>query len=313
MNIQNEFLTPMPRITKAQNVESRYMSSLVKNDLGLRPVLVAHGSFKLRKTLDVQLKEYFLLIFSTQKEVDIVRNRIKILRQSQVKADKSLELAHLKSQKLEEINRLKGIEMEQNHILNVPGLDKEREMKQILKKANSICTSSAKNLPINSIFDNTIDAIKLRIEKKQYLERITKDKKMEALEKEEKHNKVVSMEKYIRQYVEKTKEKNLNRIKFSKLEYQQDMKSKVDQAYEELKSLENIETKMIRKLTNTKSMENLHSIESLKSLESIKSKQSERFLDLHIKTSNYEEPKNLIIRPRHKVQSNINVCRYYPI
>jgi len=192
----------------------------------------------------------------------------------QEKAERSVEAARLKAQKLEEINKLKEFELIQNHILLENKGDKGKAMQTILDKSRNIGGHCPKELPIESVFDKTIEAIKMRIERKKYLEVIIRNKMNDETKNLLMRDKVVVMEKAIKDNIRKEREKNMLKIKSSQVEYHRDMQRKVKHTIGELNELEQIEREMLQKLNLTRSMEHSHIQTSMLSLNSIQSKQN---------------------------------------
>eukprot|EP00826_Nyctotherus_ovalis_P028501 TRINITY_DN22512_c0_g1_i1.p1 TRINITY_DN22512_c0_g1~~TRINITY_DN22512_c0_g1_i1.p1 ORF type:complete len:236 (-),score=58.73 TRINITY_DN22512_c0_g1_i1:171-878(-) len=211
--------------------------------------------------------------YSAELQAEVIMNRIRILRNSQEKAERSVQVAHTKAMKLREIDRLKELELQQQHILTNPKCNKEMELKRIEERSSSLGVNKKKQITIESVFDNTISAIKLRIAKRQFTDKINNNKRTWLMENAVRRNKVVYMENAIREHLRKVRERNLESIKASQLNQYKDMQHKAMQAFGRLHKLELIEQSMIQKLHNTRSLENSHIRASVKVLDSIQSKQ----------------------------------------
>jgi len=192
----------------------------------------------------------------------VVKNRIKVLETSQKKAQRAVEVARLKARKLKQIEQLRELENTQQRILLQPNHNKQ--IQHIINRAKSIGGQSKERVAINSIYDNTINAIKVRMQKQQYVEKIMNDKKLWAIENEVRRNKVIAMEQAMKQRVIKAKFESTEKIKQVKMQYYQDLRKKVNKAKDQLRNLENIERKMIKEIHNTISMENAYIKSSLR-------------------------------------------------
>lgn len=209
-----------------------------------------------------------------QTDTSTVVNRIKVLKRLQEKADWSVQIAKIKAQKLEEINELKELELLQQDTLNVPGKVKERSLKKISERTKSIGIPNVKQLPVDSVYDNTIAAIKIRLEKQRYIDAIKQRKKNLELNNEAKRNKVVEMEQFIKQKLRKAREENMEKIKESQFSQYKSMQKKLNDENLKLSKLEEIEKSMIERLNNTKNMEDVQLKSSIRTLNSIQSKQT---------------------------------------
>ena len=200
-------------------------------------------------------------------------NRIKILKASQARAERAVEVAKLKTEKLKEIDQLKELEViHKQNLLNSRG-NKKNVINKIRKSAEAIGTYRKKQVPIDAVFDNTIAAIKGRIEREQHLESIFDYKQSSKKNNEMKRRRVAEMEDNIKEYLQKVKEKNMERMKINQYNDLRNMKIKVQKAYKKLDKLEEIERNLLSKLKNTKYVESSHIRASVKVLKSIESKQ----------------------------------------
>lgn len=91
----------------------------------------------------------------------LTANRIRVLKSLQEKAERSVEAARLKAQKLEQINKLKEFELLQNRLLVDNKEDKGRAMQNVVERIKNIGGYRPRQMPIESVFDNTIGAIKI--------------------------------------------------------------------------------------------------------------------------------------------------------
>ena len=104
-------------------------------------------------------------------------NRIKILKESQAKAERAVKIARVKAKKLEEIDKLKNLEIIQKNILSTKNSNKNEELEKIRKLANSFGVFKNSSISIEPVFDNTISAIKLRMERQRRINERQNDKK----------------------------------------------------------------------------------------------------------------------------------------
>ena len=197
---------------------------------------------------------------------------MKVLNASQKRAEWESEVAHVKSRKMKEISHLKQLELAQREVLAVQRSSRDDELDHILNRANAIGKYENPHLPVDSVYDNTISAMKARLEKKRNSDNILKEKEKQLRENFEKRNKVVAMERDIEYHVKMERRKALDKILLSKVQAKQSMQDRVNQAYEELMLLENQEKRMMQKLSNTKLSENLHLRNSVASLHDIQSR-----------------------------------------
>eukprot|EP00826_Nyctotherus_ovalis_P011500 TRINITY_DN12991_c0_g11_i3.p1 TRINITY_DN12991_c0_g11~~TRINITY_DN12991_c0_g11_i3.p1 ORF type:complete len:236 (+),score=75.94 TRINITY_DN12991_c0_g11_i3:343-1050(+) len=200
-------------------------------------------------------------------------NRIKILRMSQRKAERAVEVARLKARKLEEIDRLKALEMLQREALSDPKANKGAVIKKVKESSGSIATARRKQIPIESVFDNTIAAIKGRIEKQQQVERILQNKRTWLQRNEMQRNKIVSMEREIKEYLKNVKEHNMERLKKQRLNSYKELQQRIHNECRRLRQLGDVERGMLAKLNNTRLAERSHIRASVKVLDSIQAKQ----------------------------------------
>lgn len=194
---------------------------------------------------------------------------------SQEKAERSVQVTRLKAQKLEEIERLKQIELEQRRLFEESKGNRESLMKKVIERVNSIGSHSRKQIPIEPVFDNAIEAIKLRIKKQQHMEALENQKRVWALENEQKRNGIIAMEEALKESLKKTRERNLERIKSSQTEHFHSMQKRIKDKCTELKKLTNIEQKLLKKLKDTQAIESRQFKNSVKSLKLLKHKSNE--------------------------------------
>ena len=125
------------------------------------------------------------------------------------------------------------------------------KLEKIKERSNSLGLYRRRQITIDSVYDKTISAIKLRIDKRQFIERIKNNKEKQLIENIAKRNKIICMENLIRFNLKRVKEKNIQSIKLSKLNQYNDMQQKAKQAFHKLHQLELMEHKMLKKLHNT--------------------------------------------------------------
>lgn len=204
----------------------------------------------------------------------LTANRIKVLQGLQQKAERSVEAARLKAQKLEEINKLKELELLQHSMLLDDKGDKERAMMSVVEKTKDIGRFCPRQAPIESVFDNTIGAIKMRIEKKRNLKKIIRNKTNQEIENLLMRDRVVAMERGIRDRLRREREASMEKLKASQAEHYKDMQRRLKHTVKQLRELEVVERNMLQKLHATRSVEHSHIQTSVVSLNSIQSKQS---------------------------------------
>ena len=192
---------------------------------------------------------------------------------SQQKAERAVEVARLKAKKLEEIDKLKELEVLQREALLNPKSNKNVVMRKIRESASPIGTSRKEHVAIESVFDNTIAAIKVRIEKRQQTEKILHNKRTWLKRNEMQRNKILNMEYQIQQHLKEIKQFNMERVKKLKLNSYRKLQQQIQKECTKLKQLGNIEREMIAKLNNTRLIENSHIRASVKVLDAIQAKQ----------------------------------------
>ena len=150
-------------------------------------------------------------------------------------------------------------------------------MKEISDKAKMIGNYRKNSLPIESIYDNTIGAIKIRIERCIRIDEILRNKNKYKTENKLKRNNVVIMNQLIKNTIEKTREANFNRIKELQHDTYRNMNVELKKAQKKFHKLEGIESNMIINLVKTRNIENNQIKASILSLDSIKSKNQKRY------------------------------------
>lgn len=185
-----------------------------------------------------------------------MKNRIKVLESVQRRAQRAVQVARLKAKKLQEIEQLKELENTQQRVLLQS--DHNREMQLIAHKSKSIGSQERERVAINSIYDNTINAIKLRMQKQQHIEQIVNDKKLRAIENEVRRNRILAMERASRQRMQDARLESTAKIRRMRVQYYRDMRQRVGQAQGQLKDLESVERRMVTQIQNTVLRENAH-------------------------------------------------------
>jgi len=185
---------------------------------------------------------------------------------AQEKAKRSAQITRLKAQKLEEIDRLRQLELEQKQIIGKCKGNKEFPIKRIVERVKSIGVYSRNQIPIEPVFDNTIEAIKIRIAKEQHMKALDNQRRSWAIENVEKRNKIIAMKEALRESLKRTRERNLKRIKSLQSEYFNIMHKRIKDKCGELKKLTNIENELIKKLKGTQATESKHLKSSFKLL-----------------------------------------------
>jgi len=228
---------------------------------------------------------------------------MKVLKSSQERAEHAVEVARLKAQKLKEIDKLKEIELLQEQIFLDTKVNKQIAMKRIRDDIMNIKRDNKKEVPIEAVFDNTIAAIKRRIESKQNASQIIDLKNAWKLKNEQRRNKILEIERQIKEHIKKFAQDKFAHMKLNKVKDEQSIQLKISQARKRLSQLEEAENKMIKKLSNTKALEFIHVKASAYLLNAIEAKKTP------LSVSNTPSGSRLIERPWKRLnKSSIDDC-----
>eukprot|EP00826_Nyctotherus_ovalis_P066284 TRINITY_DN9784_c0_g1_i1.p2 TRINITY_DN9784_c0_g1~~TRINITY_DN9784_c0_g1_i1.p2 ORF type:complete len:231 (-),score=73.58 TRINITY_DN9784_c0_g1_i1:126-818(-) len=199
---------------------------------------------------------------------------MKVLRSSQERAERAVEVAKLKARKLKEIDRLKELELAQEQIFLNSEFNKEAVMKRIREDAMKIRIYDKREVPIESVFDNTIAAIRRRIESQQNASHIIEFKRVWQVKNEQKRNQVIEIERKIKEHIRKYSQEKLIHMQQDKIQDRHNTQLRLSQAQRRLSQLEEAEKKMMQKLSNTRALEYIHIRTSAQMLKAIESKRS---------------------------------------
>ena len=131
-------------------------------------------------------------------------------------------------------------------------LTKESGMRKIIERAKSIGAKKKEKVAITPMFDNAIEALKSKIEKRHYMEKIIDDKRKATETNELKRNKVVEMEQKIKEHLKVVFERRAAQIRSQQVAIFNSVQQKLVQRKKRLRELESAEDEMIRKLEHTR-------------------------------------------------------------
>ena len=203
---------------------------------------------------------------SNKKEVSKKKTKGGKKKQNNKTDQEEVEKESINETRLEKIERI-----EHENLLGKRKY-KIKQIKDMLKRTRSIGRRNERNVHINSVYDNTINAIKTRIEEKRNLRYILKTNEEDIKRNIIKKQKILQIENSLGEHLRKIKQNYIEKIKLSRTEHYNDVKKRIDETHRLLSKMEVTERNLLNKLRNTQSIEDSNLKLSLRSLNSIESK-----------------------------------------
>ncbi len=147
----------------------------------------------------------------------MLANRIEILRKMQEKTERSILEAKLKARKIKEISMLKELQMVQ----------------------------------VNCA---VIDAIKVRIQKRGYLEKILEEKKRALVERSRNRDRVVAMEHRIQNHIREALRQREEKIRSDQLDAFRDVQRQLRNRNKRVRELEGVESGLVQRLEQARNV-----------------------------------------------------------
>lgn len=125
---------------------------------------------------------------------------------------------------------------------------------KIIERARSIGARRKEKVAVSPVFDNIIDAIKVRIQKRGYLEKILEEKKRALVERSRNRDRVVAMEHRIQNHIREALRQREEKIRSDQLDAFRDVQRQLRNRNKRVRELEGVESGLVQRLEQARNV-----------------------------------------------------------